>query len=438
MCQTLFYIPETFFGLPVFGVGWGLIFLAVITALLIAVPKLRRQSPIGATLATALIFAAVIVFVIPNLVEPQHGIPIRGYGFCLLLAIFCSLALVIHLAKPHHIPSESFFSLCLWTVICGVIGARIFYVTEYWQDMIIFDAAGNLRLPETLFGVINIANGGLVVFGSMIGGFAGAVFCMIRLKMPILATFDAMAPAMMLGLAIGRVGCFLNGCCFGGVCELPWAVTFPAGSPAHIHQIEHGDIFYNGVKFKEAGGNVIIAEVQPDSEAARGGLEAGMPVRGIAGFVHSQEALTVWNVVSVRELVSLLQYLQMVSPSKTVRFDIFSNPERTQTQPRYVPQTLPTVLPVHPTQIYSSLTALFICGVLLILGRLPFYRPRAGLVFASFLMLYPAARFLLEIIRTDEDSFLGTGLTVSQNMSIAVFMIGVVLFCVLAFKKMKS
>ena len=75
--------------------------------------------------------------------------------------------------------------------------------------------------------------------------------------------------------------------------------------------------------------------------------------------------------------------------------------------------------PVHPTQIYGSINALLICLFLLAYGP---FRRRDGEVFALMLTIYPITRFLLEIIRTDEGAVLGTGLTISQNVSLLIIL----------------
>ncbi|MDR3233094.1 MAG: prolipoprotein diacylglyceryl transferase [Planctomycetaceae bacterium] len=438
MLQTLFYIPPQFFGVPIFGIGWLFGILLVGTAVALLVPCLRQKTSVASTLAAAAVIAALLVFVFPNLAEHGNGTPIRGYGLCLLTAVLVSLALVVRLAKKRNIPTESVYSLCIWAVVSGIVGARIFYVTEYWQDIICFDNADHLLLPDTLFNIANIAGGGLVVFGSILGGIIGSAVFIRRNKLPFFASFDAMAPALMLGISIGRIGCFLNGCCFGGVCDLPWAVTFPADSPAHIHQIVHGDVFCGGLKFKETDGALTISEVQHGSGAAQAGLKSGMAIRSIAAVAGEYSGrLTVWQVRSVSELTALLRYLYRFYPKENVRFDICMNPEQTETQPYYVPVMPPQVLPVHPTQLYSSAAALAVCGILLVLGSLPLYRRRDGLVFATFLILYAAVRFVLEIIRTDEDSFLGTGLTVSQNICLAAGAVGIIFFIFILRRKSK-
>ena len=343
MWQTLCYIPETLFGLPLFGwgLGLGLLLVAIVLSHVYQYVKHRKISDIGSSIALLAFGGVMLVFILPLLATPGHGVPIRGYGFCLLLAILAALALVVYLAKRQGISTEKIVSLCFWAVITGILGARLFYVTEYWDKMLCFDQAGDILLLESLGSVLNFPDGGLTVFGSVFGGMLGAVIFMFRNKMPMLRTFDILATAVPLGMAIGRIGCLLNGCCFGGVTDSACGITFPVGSPAHFYQVFHG----------------LVPE------------EAGL------------------------------------------------------------------VLPVHPTQIYSSMLALLLCGTLLFLGKLRFYQQRDGLIFASFMILYSVGRFCIEFVRTDEDSFFDTGLTVSQNVSIIFGLAGVVLFAYVCRKR---
>lgn len=335
MRQTLCYIPETLFGLHIFGwgLGLGLLLVAIVLAHGYQYVKHRKISDIGSSIALLTIGGVMLLFILPNLAKPGLGVPIRGYGFCLLLAIFAALTLVVYLTKRQNIPTEQVVSLCFWAVVSGILGARLFYVTEYWNNMLRFTPKGDLLILESLQSVLNVPDGGLTVFGSVFGGMLGAVIFMIRNKMPVLRTFDILSTAVPLGMAIGRIGCFLNGCCFGGVTESACGIVFPVGSPAHCYQVFHGLV---------------------------------------------QEP----NIV----------------------------------------------LPVHPTQIYSSILALLLCGTLLLLGKLRCYQQRSGLIFASFMILYSVGRFCIEFVRTDEDSFFGTGLTVSQNVSIVFGLAGAMLF----------
>ncbi|MDR2115787.1 MAG: prolipoprotein diacylglyceryl transferase [Planctomycetaceae bacterium] len=455
MYQTLFYIPPEIFGIPIFGFGLANLLLAIIVLVAVVwrfVVIKKWDEEIGNYFAIFIVIGAVLM-IAPKMMESDLGIPIRGYGVCLLVAILSALFMVLQLAKQKHISSDLIFSLCLWAVLGGIFGARIFYITEYWQDMLSYEN-GQLQLGATLYNILNIANGGLVVYGSIFGGILGSLFFMIRNKMPILVTFDLMAPAMMLGISIGRIGCLLNGCCYGGVTDVAWGIVFPEGSPAHFHQIEHGQTFYCGLKFAEQSiGNTLflaIKEVQPQSDAERSGLKANMLLRRIVGVIDGKSLA--WEVGTQRiiphtsnkfacscecckrqesgtwrDTFEWIAYLQKMSPKEKIRFDIYSDRQKQETQPYFVTPTPSTVLPVHPTQIYSSISAAILCVILLILGRFHLFRCRNGLVFAVFLILYAITRFILETIRTDEDSFLGTGMTVSQNVSIFVFMMGFVL-----------
>lgn len=452
MRQTLFYIPPEIFGIPIFGFGLANLLLILII-LVISIRHFCKTKKWDEELGNYFIIFVVIgtmLMIVPKLMEPEIGIPIRGYGVCLLVAILSALGLVLRLSKRKQIPSELIFSLCLWAVLGGILGARVFYVTEYWQDMAHYEN-GQLQLLTTLYNIANIANGGLVVYGSIFGGILGSLLFMVRNKMPVLVTFDLMAPAMMLGISLGRIGCFLNGCCFGGVTDVAWGVVFPEGSPAHFHQMEHGQTFYCGLKFAEhaIGDTLFLAvkEVQPDSNAERAGLKANMLLRGIVGVVDGKTLA--WEIGTQRIIppsapdklacckkqesgiahntFEWIAYLQQMSPKEKIRFDIYSDWQKQETQPYFVTPSSSVVLPVHPTQIYSSLMAALLCIILLILGRFEIFRRCDGSIFAAFLILYSVARFILEMIRTDEDSFFGTGMTVSQNVSVLVLTTGIML-----------
>ena len=439
MRQTLFYIPETLFGLPLFGWGLGLGLLVTVVAVVHCYQYLRhgKIGDVGGSLALLGIGGVMLVFIVPNLTEPGCGVAIRGYGTGLLVAILAAFLLLLHLAKRQGIAREKVYSLAIWSVVTGIIGARLFYVTEYWQETFLDHSGQILPLGDLLFRLFNFAGGGLVVLGSIIGGALGAFIFMRRNNMPVLRTFDIMAPAMILGSAIGRIGCLLNGCCFGGVTDVSWAIVFPPGSPAHVHQVAHGDTFLYGLKFDEVNVGerklLAIAEVQSGSEAEIAGLKPNMVLWSIAGKLDGEpfagQPATRWQAME------LLTDLRRATPEAKLQFDFLpASPERDlETYMLALPHS--KVLPVHPTQIYSSVLALLLCGTLLFLWRSRFYQQREGLVFATFMILYAVGRFFIEMIRTDEAPFFGTGMTVSQNVSIVVGLLGIALFVYVCRKK---
>jgi phosphatidylglycerol:prolipoprotein diacylglycerol transferase len=88
--------------------------------------------------------------------------------------------------------------------------------------------------------ILNIAAGGLVVFGALPTAAVAAWWFARRRGLPLLRLADCITPGLLVGLALGRVGCFLNGCCYGGPTDLPWAVRFPPESPPWFDQAARG------------------------------------------------------------------------------------------------------------------------------------------------------------------------------------------------------
>ena len=227
MKQTLFYLPTEIFGLPLFGSGllfWAILILGAISVLR---ALLRKRSDDALFYATITALGVFIVRVIGPRIAESDGFPIRGYGVFLMLAIALSTLLTIWRAKRRwNYPADAILGIVFVAAFCGICGARLFYVVEYWPDV---RAA---TLSATLINIVDVTNGGLVVYGSILGGIAAVVAYLALKKLPILATLDLFAPALLLGVSIGRIGCLMNGCCFGGPCDAPWGVVFPAGSPA--------------------------------------------------------------------------------------------------------------------------------------------------------------------------------------------------------------
>ncbi len=245
MLQTLFYIPDMLFGLPLFGFGLLLAVWAVASVVILAWQLSRHgvnEETLGFVPLLALIGAAIL-WLLPALLEHRpsgevRGLPIRGYGVMLLLGVVAAVALAVRLAKKRGFDPEMIYSLALWLLGGGIIGARLFYVIEYWDVQFLQHTEdGGVNIWGTLAAVANVAQGGLVVYGSFVGGAISTIWFLRRNRLPVLQMCDLVAPGVMLGLAIGRIGCFLNGCCFGGVSDVPWAVEFPISSPPAKRQM---------------------------------------------------------------------------------------------------------------------------------------------------------------------------------------------------------
>ncbi len=405
MWPTLFQIPTEVAGVPVFGLGWLLAVWTVFSVLLLAWLVWRQgfNAETRGWIPLLLIVALVIAFVLPALVGPQ-GLPIRGFGSMMVVAIIAGLALAIWRAPRMGIHPDTIVSLSYVMLIAGIIGARVFYIVEY-RDQFQGTSPGG-----TLFELVNVAQGGMVFYGAAIGGVIAFFSFAHWRRVPALALADVIAPSLALGLAIGRVGCFMTGCCYGGPSDLPWSVTFPPGSPLHFRQIERGTLYLHGLKFERPReGPAVVAEVEPGSPAELAGMKAGDRVWHINNYDVSTAGQAEHVLLRVPAIDTGLSVSVMGQP-----------------HPRnWGVAAVQRSAAVHPTQLYSTLSGLLLCAVTLAYTPL---RRRDGEVLALLVTLYPLHRFVIEIIRQDEPAVFQTGLTISQNISLVLLVVAVALW----------
>lgn len=425
MRQTLFNIPPTLFGLPVFGFGLLLAIWAAVSLITLGIRA--RRFGLGAIMGDLPLVAlvgAALWWVLPNLIEAD-GLPVRGYGVMLLLGVSAGVGLAIYRARQMGINPEVIYSLGLWMFVAGILGARIFYVLQKWPEFR-YDVFNQPRpWRDVLISVVNVTQGGLVVYGSLIGAGLAMILFVRRYKVPGLALADLIAPSMVLGLAFGRIGCFLNGCCFGGPTEFPWrGIEFPWNSPPFLRQVTRGDVFLHGLKLRPGPQDEpVIAVVEPGSQAERQGLKPGDVISKINWEeVHTLEEaryrlLRTWidyGQTSAGRVVDDPEFRNM-SAVGDAHFEI----EVKDKSQRFAWLLHPEVehsCPIHPTQLYSAIKATLLC--LFLLAWYPFRR-RDGEVVALMLTIYPVARFLVEAIRTDEPKVF-FGMSISQTISIAL------------------
>ena len=154
-----------------------------------------------------------ILFEIPT---PWFAIPVMGYGLMIVLGFISGISLAHWRARRCGEDPEHVMNLGLLALIGGVVGARLLYVFEHSGEF------GPLFAGQGLFGglfaIINVRAGGLDFYGGVLLAVALAVWYIVRKKLSTRRMLDIVAPSLMLGLAFGRAGCFLNGCCWGGRC----------------------------------------------------------------------------------------------------------------------------------------------------------------------------------------------------------------------------
>ena len=241
MLTTLFHIPLRIEvgGLSLPLLGWGLLLgvWAVLGAggLIWASRQQGLRTAVGAFGPPLAVSGAVILWGLPAL-DDGAGVPIRGYGMMLLAAAAAGTWLSIVRGRSIGIDADTVIGLGLEVFLAGIVGARAFYVIEYHEQ---FFPPGR-SLLAAIPAVLNVAAGGLVVFGALPTAAVAAWWFARRRGLNLLQLADCIAPGLLVGLALGRVGCFLNGCCYGGRCDLPWAMQFPAGSPPWVDQVARG------------------------------------------------------------------------------------------------------------------------------------------------------------------------------------------------------
>ena len=241
MLTTLFHIPSEIslgsISLPLFGLGVFFFLLLVLGAAVVAFTGHQRgyREAIGSLLLPLVMCGIVIVWGLPALNDGQ-GIPVRGYGTMLVAAAAAGTWLSVIRGRKIGIDADTIIALGLEVFLAGIAGARIFFVLEYHEQFFSDDKS----LLQSILAIINIPAGGLVVFGAIPTASIAAWMFSRRRKISITQLADCVAPGLLVGLSLGRIGCFLNGCCYGGLCELPWAMEFPAGSPPWFDQVSRG------------------------------------------------------------------------------------------------------------------------------------------------------------------------------------------------------
>ena len=212
------------------------------------------------------------------------GVPIHGFGAMLFLAFLLVWVWGTVRARRIGMSAVSFQDFMIWVFISGLIGARLLYMIQYPNQ---FD--------QSFFGLIlsffKIWEGGIVFYGSVVGGVVGFGlfywFIMRRMQISGWQLADTVAPLLALGLAIGRIGCFLNGCCWGQVaCEecsvVPLgAIHFPL-LPAPARKLLVDDNYLQtstgfAIRSRDRGNphedpRSEVTAVEPGSPAAQAGL----------------------------------------------------------------------------------------------------------------------------------------------------------------------
>jgi phosphatidylglycerol---prolipoprotein diacylglyceryl transferase len=409
MRQTLFYLPHQLGPLPLFGwVSWSM--LALIVYLVILALSMRgttRTSQVVQEGFLNWIIGAVILGVVLPAIEFRVGqgtesetvigLPIRGYGVMLMLGVVSAIWIGHRRTQPLGVTRDGFMALALYTVVGGLLGARIFYVVQKWNEL------DGETIGAKIWTALQFTEGGLVVYGSVLGGLVGILAWTLRHRVRPIPLIDAIVPAFFIGLAFGRIGCLLNGCCYGGICEsdLP-VIEFPRGAPAYMDQLHSGRLL--GLRtHRDPDAYPTIDAIDGTSWAAEQNIQPGQQLEFVEADLIAPNPSSDPNPTP--ELEGRLQI-----DRRGFRLHDSDFPERS--------------LPVHPAQIYASISAFLLCVWTCLI---PNWLQRPGLVFGTGLVAYGILRIMEEIIRVDEAGQFGTSLSIAQWISLVGIMAGIVL-----------
>lgn len=144
---------------------------------------------------------------------------VRSYGLMLAIAFLVGTWISLREARRLGLDEDKLVTVILATLVFGVLGARALYVLEHIDEF-----RGGWG------SVLAIWQGGLTLYGGIVAGAIVGLVVARRLAMPAWRVADALTPSVALGTMFGRVGCYLNGCCYGKPTDLAWGVTYPPDS----------------------------------------------------------------------------------------------------------------------------------------------------------------------------------------------------------------
>lgn len=166
---------------------------------------------------------------------------IRWYGVMAAVGFLLAIWMMQLNRREANLNSDQASNMIFIAMVSGVLGSRIFYVIQFWEEF-----------RYNLFDIIRIDKGGLVFYGGFILALISLYTYCRRIKVDFIKVFDIMTPAMTIGHACGRIGCFLNGCCFGTVTKSWIGVTYPLYSEpymrypgAALHPAQLYEAFFN-------------------------------------------------------------------------------------------------------------------------------------------------------------------------------------------------
>lgn len=234
------------------------------------------------------------------------GFEVRSFGIMLVIGFVVGLMIAKRRAPRYGLDPSRIYDLGILLVLLGVIGARLAYIVQEWPQF----AAD----PKSLY---SLKFDGLTSFGGLIFGLLGMLIWSKRTKTSMLAALDVFAVPVLVAHAIGRIGCLLNGCCYGGLTDLPWGVHFEGITSRH-----HPAQIYDSLMCLGGAALLILAE--------RRGLARGQSMSlmfffyGLSRFIYefwrAGSSSTYWGSLPITQAQAMAGLLVILG---AVMFAVF-------------------------------------------------------------------------------------------------------------------
>jgi phosphatidylglycerol:prolipoprotein diacylglycerol transferase len=221
----------------------------------------------------------------------EQVLTLYGYGAMMCLGFLAAILVAAHLAKRQKQPPDVVYNIALLCFFGGILGARLFFVVQY-----------SGQFPH-LLDLVKIWEGGLTFYGGFLLAVLAVASYLVATGRPILYWLDILAPGVALGEGFGRIGCFLNGCCYGDVCPTGWGLAWPVGSIPWQHYAEQ---FLASAGWPSAPGALAALGMTPaqPAGAAAGALAGSLAAAWHAPAIYPAQLLSLLNAA----LLTLVLY----------------------------------------------------------------------------------------------------------------------------------
>jgi phosphatidylglycerol:prolipoprotein diacylglycerol transferase len=226
------------------------------------------------------------------------GLPIYSYGLMLAIAVAVGLFGALKLARIEGCEEDLIYELTIVMVVCGILGARLFYVVFYAPDY----------FAANPWAVLDLRTGGLVFYGGLLGGLLGGLGYIVKKRLSFWNLADIFAPFLALGYSIARIGCFLNGCCYGKPTELPWGVVFPSVDLVSRHPTQLYSSFLSLLLF------TFLYWLFPRRSFSGQVFLTYLAGYGVVRFIIEfwRENLVVWHGFTIAQVTAVLVILMVI------------------------------------------------------------------------------------------------------------------------------